>query len=529
MRWRTKLASILMGLCVEVPAHAAAINVIPYQKSSLVIIKGELQLGDEDTFTEKVLRLKEAVVMFNSPGGNLVAGLEIGRAIRLKGFDTFVPDGMVCASACALAWLGGKTLLAGRRAQIGFHAAWAMEGGQKRETGPGNALVGAYLHSLGFRDEAIVYLTLASPDDAKWLNFKDAQELGIHVKEVPSIDEPSKRVAEAPSEYSNNPEKPTVPDAVYLDSDVSSEPKAVPPAPTISSQEVRTAGIPRQQADPRIWHRPEAPQLEPQVLNLVNLDAAAQVQRRLQERGFFAGIVDGVWGPKSRVALRDFKIQNGLGADDSWNLQVQLALFDDRYRVAAIGYVPPDPSISTDGLFQPFAPVPGTTLHPLNPQDARIIQGELFELGYYRKHGDGIWGEASRGALQDFRLANGLPADDVWDSRVQSLLTGGRAISAIETPFGQWAKTGTSCTDPSNPSRLSVSAKEITAGRGICRMAQSLAHSRDMWLGNAVCSRDGQEAPAHVALRIVEGQLIDESILGRVPNPRPTVFERCRF
>lgn len=229
MRRVIGLASLLTLLWSDAPAWAATINVIPNQTRSLVTIRGELESGDGDTFAEKVLRLKEAVVVFNSPGGNLVAGLEIGRAIRLKGFDTFVADGMVCASACGLAWLGGKTLLAGPRAQIGFHAAWAMEGGQKRETGAGNALVGAYLHSLGLRDEAIVYLTLASPDDAKWLNFKDAQELGIQVREVPSLDEPSKRVAAAPAEFSKHPEKPAVPDALYLDPDVSSQPKAVSP------------------------------------------------------------------------------------------------------------------------------------------------------------------------------------------------------------------------------------------------------------------------------------------------------------
>jgi peptidoglycan hydrolase-like protein with peptidoglycan-binding domain len=488
-----------------------------------------LEFGDEDTFAEKVLRLKEAVVMFNSPGGNLVAGLEIGRAIRLKGFDTFVPDGMVCASACGLAWLGGKTLLAGSRAQIGFHAAWAMEGGQKRETGPGNALVGAYLHSLGLRDEAIVYLTLASPDDAKWLNFKDAQELGIQVKEVPSLDEPSKRVAAVPAEPSKNAEKPTVPDAVYLDSDVSSERRVVTPAPNSPPPEVRTAAIPPQPSSSRLWQPPETLQLEPQVLNLVNMDAAAQVQRRLQERGFFVGIVDGVWGPKSRLALRDFKIQNRLGSDDSWDLRTQLALFDDRYRVASVGYVPPDPTISTDGLYQHFAPSPGTALHPLNPQDARVIQGKLFELGYYRKQGDGIWGEASRSALQDFRVANELPIDDTWDSKVETLLVTGRAIPVTQTPFGQWAKIGTSCTDPTNPGRLSVSAKQIIAGRGACRLEQSLVRSSDGWFGSAVCSREGQEATARVALRIVSGQLIDESILGSVPNPKPPVFERCQF
>jgi peptidoglycan hydrolase-like protein with peptidoglycan-binding domain len=528
MRRVAGLASLLILLCFEAPGWAATITVIPNQTRSLVTIRGELEFGDEDTFAEKVLRLKEAVVIFNSPGGNLVAGLEIGRAIRLKGFDTFVPDGMVCASACGLAWLGGKTLLAGPRAQIGFHAAWAMEGGQKRETGPGNALVGAYLHSLGLRDEAIVYLTLASPDEAKWLNFKDANELGIQVKEVPSFNEPSTQVATKPAELSTPPQKSSVPDAVYLDADVSSEPKSLPPAVT-PSPDVRTVAVPPLQPSTHFKWRPEDPVLEPQVLNLANIDASAQVQRRLQERGFFVGLVDGVWGPKSRIALRDFKAANGLGSDDQWSQQVQLALFDDRYSAASAGYSPPDPLTTTAGLFRPFLATLGTSLHPLNPQDALKIQSELSRLGYYRSSGDGIWGLASRNALRDLKVANGLTADDVWDGSVQSIILSGRALPAIETPFGTWAMTGASCTGPDSARRLSVSSREISSGGSVCHIENGLTHSGDMWTATASCPGDGRDFSIRIVFRIIQGRLIDHTTVGpvSVTNARPPTFERC--
>ncbi len=525
-----KFAAFLVALCTEAPALAATITVIPNYSRPVVAIDGELRLGDEDTFAERVLRLKDAVVMFNSLGGNLIAGIEIGRAIRLKGFDTFVPDGMVCASACGLAWLGGRTLLAGPSARIGFHAAWVMERGEKREKGPGNALVGAYLYSLGLKDEAIVYLTLASPDDAMWLNFKDAYELGIQVKEVPSLQEQPKQIARKPEGPSSAPEKPAVPDAVYLDADVSSEPNSAPPAPTNSPSGVKTAAIPLQQSNPQLWRGPEPPDLEPQVLNLVNLDAAAQVQRRLQERGFFNGIADGVWGPKSRIALRDFKSANGLGTGDEWDLRVQLALFDDRYRTASASYVPPDPLTTTDGLFRPFSPIPGTSLHPLNPSDALKIQTRLFELGYYRKAGDGVWGMASRNALRDFKTANGLPVDDVWDSNVQDLFMSGHALPALETPFGDWAVAGTSCTDLSNPRRLSVSAKDISAGSVVCRVENGLIRTGDTWKGAAMCPGDGREVPIRVMFRIAQGRLIDQSTVASTPrrDPYVPIFERCR-
>jgi hypothetical protein len=42
-------------------------------------------------------------------------------------------------------------------------------------------------------------------------------------------------------------------------------------------------------------------------------------QNRLIELGYLSGPADGFWGTKSRMALRAFKIANGLSADDKWD------------------------------------------------------------------------------------------------------------------------------------------------------------------------------------------------------------------
>jgi peptidoglycan hydrolase-like protein with peptidoglycan-binding domain len=42
-------------------------------------------------------------------------------------------------------------------------------------------------------------------------------------------------------------------------------------------------------------------------------------QNRLIELRFLKGPADGVWGTKSRNALRAFKVANGLSADDKWD------------------------------------------------------------------------------------------------------------------------------------------------------------------------------------------------------------------
>ncbi|AHM03031.1 periplasmic protein-like type [Roseibacterium elongatum DSM 19469] len=79
-------------------------------------------------------------IVFNSPGGDLAAGLELGRLIREAGYRTGIarsvlepsmpPEGRfrhyrtagaICDSACAYAFLGGVDRAIGEGAAIGFH------------------------------------------------------------------------------------------------------------------------------------------------------------------------------------------------------------------------------------------------------------------------------------------------------------------------------------------------------------------------------------------------------------------------
>jgi len=58
----------------------------------------------------------------------------------------------------------------------------------------------------------------------------------------------------------------------------------------------------------------------------LRIEDAVRIQRRLIETGFLQGVADGVWGPRSRNALHDFRIANGLGSDGAWNRWVQREL-----------------------------------------------------------------------------------------------------------------------------------------------------------------------------------------------------------
>jgi hypothetical protein len=177
--------SLAAVLCLgSTSSFAAKISLSPLgddPAQALVTVEGDLQAGDHNKFRTEVGRLTKALVVFNSVGGNLVAGIEIGKTIRLKSFATVVLDGLQCASSCAFAWLGGSPRLMERGARVGFHAAYVEDGGRPSESGVGNALLGSYLTQIGLSEHAVVYITQAGPRQMTWLTLADAKQIGIDV------------------------------------------------------------------------------------------------------------------------------------------------------------------------------------------------------------------------------------------------------------------------------------------------------------------------------------------------------------
>src|SRR5262249_54735065 len=139
-------------------SRAATISVIPGPDSAIISVEGRLTNDDGDQFLEKTKALGKAVVVLGGPGGSVKAGITIGHAIRLKRFHSVVLER--CASACALAWLGGTPRSVAPGAQVGFHAAFDQT---KQVTSSGNALVGAYLTNMRLPYKAVIYITQAAP------------------------------------------------------------------------------------------------------------------------------------------------------------------------------------------------------------------------------------------------------------------------------------------------------------------------------------------------------------------------------
>lgn len=175
------IAAFILGLTA---VNAATIKLLPSRDGgpTIITVAGQLTLSDGEKFAEAISEVRHAVVILASPGGALIAGLQIGKVIRLHHFTTFVSQGDYCASACALAWLAGEPLVMQEGSRIGFHAAYIERGGVKVGANVGNALVGAYLSELGLSYAAIVYVESANPDDITWLTMRDAHRIGLTVR-----------------------------------------------------------------------------------------------------------------------------------------------------------------------------------------------------------------------------------------------------------------------------------------------------------------------------------------------------------
>jgi hypothetical protein len=171
-------------------AQAADIDVFPPDAShdySIVTIMGKLEtdLRDIRKFSLMTSNLKTSAVkvQLDSPGGDVRVGIEIGKIIQQRQWDTVVfKDAVACASACGLLWLAGHQRLVEIGARIGFHAC-----GRKDTVGglhaypECDAKITAYLNQLGLSNDAIAYVLKAGTYEMTWLSGNDARQMGLEV------------------------------------------------------------------------------------------------------------------------------------------------------------------------------------------------------------------------------------------------------------------------------------------------------------------------------------------------------------
>ena len=130
----------------------------------------------------KANRIEFGRIYFNSPGGSLIGGIELGRAIRALNYQTAIGvynptyvsgagSAAVCASACAYAFAGGTArFLDDNGGRLGIHQFYAPNSNISGESVQQvSGLIVAYLDEMGVDARAFTLSTAADRSGMIWL------------------------------------------------------------------------------------------------------------------------------------------------------------------------------------------------------------------------------------------------------------------------------------------------------------------------------------------------------------------------
>ena len=158
-------------------------------------IEGDIVEGDAERIRQLIsssvtAKQRGIFFAFDSPGGNLMEGVRIGRAIAERPEYTTslvgTPDNprAICASACIFAFLGAVTREKGPSGQIGLHQFSLPGNSLSGDEAIGlsqqiSAILTTYLTQRGASVEIFNRMVLTPPGEINWVSDTTLADLGI--------------------------------------------------------------------------------------------------------------------------------------------------------------------------------------------------------------------------------------------------------------------------------------------------------------------------------------------------------------
>lgn len=197
------IAGLVLGTLAQ-PASAIEISKHASDSAEVNAIQLKGKIDDGDTFDLQVyisnLPKKPIVIVYmNSPGGNLREGMRLGRFFFNNKIETSVETKTACASACALAFLGGRDGATGKphrtkasNSGLGFHSFSREFDKDKRydaddlktvvqQTQSQVYLVADYLKEIGADMDILRLMLRAQANQMNFISNDEALALNIRV------------------------------------------------------------------------------------------------------------------------------------------------------------------------------------------------------------------------------------------------------------------------------------------------------------------------------------------------------------
>ena len=156
------------------------------------------------------------------------------------------------------------------------------------------------------------------------------------------------------------------------------------------------------QAAPVALPRPRAaePGSAPMAVAGNQAQIVGDIQRALSRKGFYDGVVDGIWGAKTDAAARDFVQTAGLNINAEASDSLLRAIVAANVRAPGEQAALPAPAHN-----DPIA----TLLAP--SKRVMAIQRALADFGYGQIKPTGVVDAETRAAIEKFERDRGMPAD----------------------------------------------------------------------------------------------------------------------
>ena len=186
--------------------------------------------------------------------------------------------------------------------------------------------------------------------------------------------------------------------------------------------------------------------------------------------------------------------------------------------------LPPQTEISSPPVTVPDSVDTVTTPQQLDLRDienAKRVQQRLIDLGFLYGAADGVWGQRSRRALQEFRAANGIGESDTWDEATQERLLSAPDAKAANTSdisfIGGWGIDVAECRE----SPITITARRAEAFGAACEFHSTQRESSNVWRLRADCASKTERWNANIRFTVSTSKLTWSSERGT------TTYMRC--